>query len=82
MCQVEEGHKVWQPGGLPVLRPLPGLEQELGRMGRRDKDPEGQHGELRKEGEAILTASGQLSSVLCMYYSNLFHCSIGLVVDS
>ena len=45
--QVEEGHQVWQPRRLPVLRALPGLEQELGRVGRRDENPEGQLGEFR-----------------------------------
>ena len=47
MRQVEEGHEVWQPRRLPVLRALPGLEQELGRVGRRDENPEGQLGEFR-----------------------------------
>ena len=61
MRQVEEGHQVWQPWGLPVLRALPGLEQELGRVGRRDQDPQGQLGEFRQEGEAIRAASGEHS---------------------
>ena len=57
--QVEEGHQVRQPRGFPVLRALPGLEQELGWVGRRDENSEGQLGELRQEGEAILATSGR-----------------------
>ena len=36
MRQVEEGHQVRQPRGFPVLRALPGMEQELGRVGGGD----------------------------------------------
>ena len=65
MRQVEEAHQVGRPRGLPVLRALPGLEQELGRVGRRDQDPQGQFGEFREEGEVIRAASGKRSSSSC-----------------
>ena len=37
---------------LPVLRPLPGLEQELGRVGQREPDPQDEPREHRQEAQA------------------------------